>query len=253
MPYVVGPDAMLQPVCIDDVSLAVLKCVVDPLATCGKTYELYGDFRAKRERWMDRMGDAICAQKPFFKRIEPAYRLPVLKAIDPIHRTLPQLFFRILAHLVPGEDIYSYDQFVRDSLDWTEPTRPYLGLRDLGITPSNFFDKEPLLTYYWNTFEYKPHQAYLFEDENPGPNWEMPGQEAPHPIFDKKLANWPIPKFSPEGNPLGGGSYGQMYPIDLNMWNGTSWGEPHERDPRKFKMQGSMYKKEYFKHLIYDY
>jgi len=255
MPYVVGPDAMIQPVCIDDVSLAVLKCVVDPLATCGKTYEMYGDFRAKRERWMDRLGDAMCAQKPFFKRIEPAYRLPLLKAIDPIHRTLPQLFFRIMSHMIPGEDIYTYDQFVRDSIDWIEPTRPYLGLRDLGITPTSFFDKEPELVYYWNTFEYKPHQAYLFEDENPGPNWEVPGHEAPHAIFNKEMANWPIPKFhtgSDGSNPLGGGSYGQMYPIDMNMWNGVTFGEPWKL-PRDFPMQGSMYKKEYFKHLIYDY
>ena len=79
MPYVVGPDAMVQPVCTDDVSLAVLKSVVDPLATAGKTFELYGDFRAKRERWMDRIGDSMCAQKPFFKRIEPAYRLYPVK------------------------------------------------------------------------------------------------------------------------------------------------------------------------------
>jgi len=251
MPYVVGPDAMIQPVCIDDVSLAVLKCVVDPLATCGKTYEMYGDFRAKRERWMDRLGDAMCAQKPFFKRIEPAYRLPLLKAIDPIHRTLPQLFFRIMSHMIPGEDIYTYDQFVRDSIDWIEPTRPYLGLRDLGITPTSFFDKEPELVYYWNTFEYKPHQAYLFEDENPGPNWEVPGHEAPHAIFNKEMANWPIPKFH-GNNPLGGGSYGQMHDIDINMWNGVTFGEPWKL-PRDFPMQGSMYKKEYFKHLIYDY
>jgi len=251
MPYVIGPDAMVQPVSTDDVSLAVLKSVVDPLATAGKTFELYGDFRAKRERWMDRIGDSMCAQKPFFKRIEPAYRLPFLKAVDPLHRTLPQLFFRIMDHCSPGGETYYYDWFVRDSLDWIEPTRPYLGLRDMGITPTNYFDKEPELLYMYNTLEYKPHQAYLFEDENPGPNWEMPGQDAPHPIFDKRMANWPIPKFH-GNNPMGTGSWGQMFATDLSFWNACTYGEQHKL-PRDFPMQGSMYKKEYFKHLIYDY
>lgn len=251
MPYVVGPDAMVQPVCVDDVSLAVLKCVVDPLATAGKTYELFGDFKAKRERWMDRVGDAMCAQKPYFKRIEPAFRLPILKAVDPIHRTIPQLFFRIWSHFVPNEDIYTYDAFVRDSLDWQEPTRPYLGLRDMGITPTSYFDQEPILVYPYNTFEYVAHQANIFEDESPGPNWEVPGHETPHPIFDKNLANWPIPSF--KGSHQHGGSYGQLHFHDfIGSWNAETYVEPH-CEPSKFKMQGSMFKKEYYKHLIYDY
>merc|ERR1719219_2896766 len=257
MPYVVAPDSMVQPVSTDDVSLAVLKCVVDPLLTAGKTYELYGDFRAKRERWMERVGDAMCAQKPFFKRIEPAYRLPALKTIDPMHRTLPQLFFRILDHFTPGQ-LYTYDAFVRDSLDWVEPTRPYLGLRDLGITPTSYFDKEPQILYMFNSLEFKPHQAYIFENENEGPTWESPGQEDPHPIFNKEMANWPIPHFHKDtgGLALGGGSYGMKDKFDINNWNATGTADGHGADyilPRDFKMQGSLYKKEYFKHLIYDY
>eukprot|EP00494_Astrolonche_serrata_P025530 UN25791 len=93
MPYVIGPDSMIQPVAIPDVSLAVLKCVVDPLLTGGKTYECYGDFRAKKDRWMERVGNSICAQKPTFRKVEPTYRLPILKLFEPIHRLVPQLFF----------------------------------------------------------------------------------------------------------------------------------------------------------------
>jgi len=245
MPYVVGPDAMIQPVCIDDVSLAVLKSVVDPLATAGKTYELYGDFKAKRERWMDRVGDAMNAQKPFFRRVEPAPRLPILKAIDPIHRIFPQLMFRVLEHFVPGQDIYTHDAFVRDSMDWVEPSRPYLGLRDLGITPTNYFDQEPILLYYFNDLKYVPHQANIFEDEGPGPTWETPGQQTPHTIFDSRIANWPLP------NPMFESK--QVWEWDwLGLNDGNYFYEPH-CDPQNFKLQGSMYKKEYYKHLIHDW
>jgi len=247
MPYCVAPDAVVQPVCIDDVSLAVLKCVVDPLATSGKTYEMYGDFKAKRERWMDRVGDSMNAQKPFFKRVEPAYRLPILKAIDPIHRTIPQLFFRMLSHFTPAEDIYTYDAFIRDSMDWVEPTRPYLGLRDLGISPTSYFEQEPILLYYYNTFEYLMHQANIFEEENPGPNWEMPGHEAPHPTFDRSMANWPIPA---EGAGVWGGSLHDYKWVNAD--NGVNWLTQFSK-PADFPMQGSMYKKAYFKHLIHDW
>jgi len=244
MPYCIGPDAMLQPVAIQDVSLAVLKCVVDPLKTAGNTYELYGDFRAKRERWMDRVGDSMCAQKPFFKRIEPRYRLPILKLTAPLHRMIPNLFFRILSHFLPMEHIYTHDEFVRATLDWVEPSRPYLGLRDLGITPTSYFELEPLILYLYNSFQDVAHQAAIWEDENPGPNHERPGEEAPHKMFDPALANWPIPM---HGKQLSGGVDFLTLDPTCDLWM------QHHCEPAKFPMQGSMYKPEYWKHLIYGY
>lgn len=247
MPYIVGPDSMVQPVCMNDVSLAVLKCVVDPLATGGKTYELYGDFKAKRERWMDRVGDTMCAQKPYFKRIEPAPRMPILKAIEPIHRILPQLFFRVLSHFIPAEDVYTYDAFVRYSMDWVEPNRPYMGLRDLNIKPTSFFDMEPDLLYYYTNFGTPNlmHHANIFEDENPGPTWEVPGQQSPMAWFDKKLANWPIPNPAFESE--------QTWEFKwVGCDSANDFWEPVS-DPQNFKLQGSQFKKTYYKHLIYDW
>jgi len=130
-------------------------------------------------------------------------------------------------------------------LDWVEPSRPYLGLRDLGITPTNYFDVEPILLYYFNDLKYVPHQANIFEDEGPGPSWETPGQQTPHVIFDKRMANWPIPDPANDSQQVWEWKW-------LGLNDGNYFFEPH-CDPQNFKLQGSMYKKEYYKHLIHDW
>eukprot|EP01083_Nonionella_stella_P299352 1016372_1 len=154
-PMIVGPRQRLQPCNYLDVARAVAVCVMDPLSTAGKTYEIHGNVCATKEQFYARMGEVLSGRRTDFK-LYRAWNPYVLGAIMKpwygLHKNIQFIgdFIRHYPHmqLNTHEDVmqcipdmfHDTERFERDGI---------YQLKDLDIEAEDYF--------HWETRTLEPY------------------------------------------------------------------------------------------------
>lgn len=179
----------IQPVAVQDVALAVMRCIQDPVNTAGNTYALYGEMTATRRQFHERIRGVLEMDHYGTQNIDPDLVMPFWKLVEPLERKMPLLF-----RGRPNKD-YSWhmtaDLLRRKNVDFINDNpadRDLPGLRDLGITPMDYFQEEARLLqkHYMIRGAYmKNDYENLFRSRNyKHREWEVANQwhgQGPHP------------------------------------------------------------------------
>jgi len=149
-PFVMNPHRVVNPVAVEDVALAVLRTVVDPIETAGKTYHLTGDVEATQEQWMYRVGEVLdmwdSAYLMDFYNYDPRLFMPFFKLIkEPQRKMFPTILWNFFPHMWT-----TYDELQRSMTDMVMPEEDENGLaplthEDLGIVPRDYYDRETVI------------------------------------------------------------------------------------------------------------
>jgi len=147
-PWVFGPNRRINPVAVEDVSLALMRCVTSPIETGGKTYHLTGDLEATQYQFMERVGKVLDMKEvaAICYKYEPEYFMPFFY---PVRHLMRKFTVPILWNLFP-RGWTSYDELARQTVDQVKPEfdeygQPALTHEDLGIRPRDYFDRETVI------------------------------------------------------------------------------------------------------------
>lgn len=158
-PFVMNPHRVVNPVAVEDVALAVLRTVVDPLETAGKTYHLTGDLEATQEQWMYRVGEVLdmwdSAYLMDFHKYDPRFLLQLFKLIkEPQRKLFPVFLWNFFPHMWT-----THDELLRSLTDMVMPEMDENGMaplthRDLGIIPRDYYDRETVILEPFHPMDY---------------------------------------------------------------------------------------------------
>jgi len=163
-PHVMNPHRVVNPVTVEDVALAVMRCVIDPIETAGKTYHLTGNVEATNEQWMYRVGEVLdmwdSAYLMDFHKYDPRLLLPFFKFIkEPQRRFIPPIVWNFFRNTW-----VTYDELERSLTDAIMPEVDEYGNvplthEDLGIIPRDYFDREVILCEPFHPMDYWTHDG----------------------------------------------------------------------------------------------
>jgi len=153
-PTIVGPQQRLQPINYLDIARAVAVCVMDPLSTAGKTYELHGNVCATKEQFFARMQEVLSGRRtPYkiYRAWNPWLLGAMLKPFYPLHKNL-QFVADFVRHY-PNMQVNSHEcvmQCVPDMFHDKErfEREGLYTLQDLGLEPEDYF--------YWESRTLEP-------------------------------------------------------------------------------------------------
>jgi len=144
-PSIVGPKVRLQPCNHLDVARAVAVCIMDPLNTAGKTYEIHGNVCATREQFFARMQEVLSGRRTNYKIYRawnPWVLGAILKPIYGVHKNI-QFVFDFVRHY-PNMQMLTHECVMQHVPDMYHDKQRFereglYTLQDLGLEPEDYF------------------------------------------------------------------------------------------------------------------
>eukprot|EP01084_Bolivina_argentea_P229896 387908_1 len=158
-PMIVGPKTRLQPCNYLDVARAVGVCVMDPLSTAGKTYEIHGNVCATREQFFARMQEVLSGRKTdikIYRAWNPWILGAILKPWYPLHKNI-QFIGDFIRHY-PNMQLNTHECVMQSAVDMYHDQERFerdelFTLKDLDIIPEDYI--------YWEARTLEPYYDRL--------------------------------------------------------------------------------------------